>query len=202
MIEVHHLKQSRSRRITWLLEELHLPYTVISYNREPTRLAPPAMKAIHPLGKSPIIKDGDLVLAESGAIVEYIIGKYGDGRLAPKTDTPAHAQYLYWMHFAEGSAMAPLLLLILGERDGAGAANVMAFGESQLKLYFAYVESELAQRPYVVGDEFTGADVQMSFPIEVAAARKYLDAYPNVTAYMKRLQERPAYKAALEKYGP
>jgi glutathione S-transferase len=201
MIEVHHLKQSRSRRITWLLEELQLPYKLVSYAREPSGLAPPAMKAIHPLGKSPIIKDGDLVLPESGAIVEYIIGKYGNGRLAPAPGTPGHTRYLYWLHYAEGSAMVPLLLLILGQRDGAAAANVMSFGESQLKLHFSFIESELAQRPFVVGDQFTGADILMSFPVEVAAARKYLDGYPNVTAYMKRLYDRPAYKAAREKHG-
>ena len=201
MIEVHHLNNSRSHRILWLLEELTLPYEVIAYQRDPvTMLAPPSLYKIHPLGKSPVIKDGELVLAESGAIVEFLVGKYGNGALVPATASAAHAQYLYWLHFAEASAMTQLILKLYLSRvpteTGAPAA-LMARVNAQISTQLDYMESVLAKQPYFAGEAFSAADIQMSFPIIAVTARGGLDAgRPHLMKYLASLQARPAFERA------
>ena len=205
MIEVHHLNNSRSQRILWLLEELELPYDGIPYQREAaTRLAPPALKTIHPLGKSPVIRDGGMVVAESAAIVEYLVGKYGNGRLAPARDfnAPDYVAYLHWLHFAEGSAMLPLLLkLYVGRLKEAGAPLHPRI-ESELKNHFDYMSAALGERDYFVGNQFSAADVQLSFVLDAGASRGPLANYPNLVRLHERLKARPAYQRALERGGP
>lgn len=218
MITVHHLNNSRSQRVLWLLEELDIPYEVKRYERDSkTMLAPAALKKIHPLGKSPVITDGDTTVAESGAIMEYLVGKYGNGRLIPSADTPERLRYTYWLHYAEGSAMMPLLLtLIFSEMPKAPmpffvrpivrqiAAKVKAqFVNPQLTLHFNYIEGELGKAPWFAGDEFTAADVQMSFPVEAAMSRGGIrNTHPNMATWLQKVQARPAYQRALAKGGP
>jgi glutathione S-transferase len=213
MITVHHLNNSRSQRILWLLEELELDYDIQYYERDPkTMLAPATLRQVHPLGKSPIITDGDLTLAESGAIIEYLVERYGQGRLAPALDLPQRLRYTYWLHYAEGSAMPPLLLKLVFDRLEQGPlpffvkpfAKLISnqvkgtFIEPQIAQHFDYLEAELAQNLWFVGDEFTAADIQMSFPIEMAG----LDSSrPKLRDYLDRIHTRPAYKKALERGG-
>ena len=217
MIIVHHLNNSRSQRVLWLLEELGVAYEVKRYERDPaTMLAPAALRAVHPLGKSPVITDGDLTLAESGAIVEYLVERYGKGRLMPAAGTPDHLRYLYWLHYAEGSAMPPLLLKLVFDRVEsapmpffirpiaraiAGRAK-SGFIAPQIKLHLDFMEEEIGKRPWFAGNDFTAADVQMSFPLEAAAARGGLDATrPKLTAFLERIHARPAYQRALQQGG-
>jgi glutathione S-transferase len=218
MIVVHHLNNSRSQRVLWLLEELGTPYEVKRYERNAqTMLAPPELKQVHPLGKSPVIADGDLTLAESGAIIEYLAGKYGGGKLVPPAGTPEHLRYLYWLHYAEGSAMPPLLLSLVFNRvetapmpffirpiaKGIARTARTSFIEPQIKTHFDFIEGELAKRTWFAGNEFSAADIQMSFPLEAAAARAGLDAgRPKIMAFLERIHARPAYQRALEKGGP
>jgi glutathione S-transferase len=205
MIEVHHLNNSRSQRVLWLLEELEIAYDIVPYRRDPaTRLAPPALKAIHPLGKSPVIRDGGLVLAESGAIVEYLVGRYGNGRLAPARDfaSPDYVAYLYWMHFAEGSAMLPLLLrLYVGLLREAGAPLKPRI-ESELQNHFGHMSAALGDSAYFVANTFSAADIQLSFVLDAGAARGPLKDYPNLVRLNERLKARPAYQRALARGGP
>jgi glutathione S-transferase len=218
VIVVHHLENSRSQRVLWLLEELGVPYEVKRYARDPaTMLAPATLRAVHPLGKSPVITDGTLTLAESGAIVDYLAGRYGDGRLVPAPGTPDALRYRYWMHYAEGSAMPPLLLKLVFDRVETapmpffirpvaraivGRAKT-SFIEPQIALHLDFMEQELGRTPWFAGNEFTAADVQMSFPLEAAAARAGLDARrPKLTAFLERIHARPAYRRALERGGP
>ena len=216
MITVHHLNNSRSQRVLWLLEELGLPYEIQHYQRNPaTNLAPPELLQVHPLGKSPVITDGEAAVAETGAIVEYLVDKAG-GRLKPAHGTPQQRRYTYWLHFAEGSAMSPLLLsLILGRIRKAGpffvrpvtrkiADTVMAsFVAPNIQRQLAYMESELATRAWFAGEEFSAADVMMSFPLEVAVVRGGLDAttHPKLADWLARIHARPAYQAALQRGG-
>jgi glutathione S-transferase len=217
-IVVHHLNNSRSQRVLWLLEELGLDYEVKRYERDPeTMRAPAELRQIHPLGKAPVVTDGDLVLAETGAIIEYLVDKYGDGRLAPAPGTPERLRYTYWLHYAEGSAMSPLLLKLIFGRMESGPAPffVRPFAKAiarkvqamvvdpQLKLHLDYLEGELAKAPWFVGDEFSAADIMMSFPLEGAASRGGLDERrPKLMDFLARIHERPAYKKALERGGP
>ncbi|MBI3783942.1 MAG: glutathione S-transferase [Deltaproteobacteria bacterium] len=218
MIIVHHLNNSRSQRVLWLLEELGVAYEVKRYERDAaTMLAPAALKAVHPLGKSPVITDGDTTVAESGAIVEYLVERYGKGNLIPPPGTPERLRYVYWLHYAEGSAMPPLLLKLVFDRLEsapmpffirpvaraiAGRAKSSFIGP-QIKLHLDYMESELAKSPWFAGNDFTAADIQMSFPIEAAASRGGLDSgRPKLMAFLERIHARPAYKRALEKGGP
>jgi glutathione S-transferase len=205
MIEVHHLNNSRSQRILWLLEELEVPYGIVPYQRDPaTRLAPPALRAIHPLGKSPVIRDGGLTIAESGAIVEYLVGRYGDGSLAPARDfaSPDYVAYLHWLHFAEGSAMLPLLLkLYVGLLREAGAPLKPRI-DSELQSHFAYMSAALGERDYFVANTFSAADIQLSFVLDAGAARGPLKDYPNLANLHERLKARPAYQRALARGGP
>ena len=218
MITVHHLNNSRSQRVLWLLEELELPYEIRRYQRDPrTMLAPPELRRVHPLGKSPVITDGDLVVAESGAIIEYLTEKYGNGRLVPAAGSPARLRYTYWLHYAEGSAMLPLLLTLVFNQIAKAPMPFFArpvangivdkvrssFINPQLKLHLDYIESELGRYAWFAGDEFTAADVQMSFPVEAACARGgIVKTHPRLVAFLERIQARPAYRRALEKGGP
>ena len=218
MLVVHHLDNSRSQRVLWLLEELGTPYEIVFYRRDPkTMLAPPALRAVHPLGKSPVVTDGDLTLVESGAIVEYLADRYGGGRLAPAVGTPARLRYTRGLHYAEGSLMPPLLLKLVFHRvetekmpffakpiAKAIAGKVrQAFIDPQLRLHLDYLEGELEHAEWFAGDAFSGADIQMSFPIEAAAARGGLGANrPRLTAWLERIHARAAYRRALERGGP
>ena len=213
MITVHHLENSRSQRVLWLLEELGLDYEIRAYARDPkTLLAPPALRAVHPLGKSPVITDAGRVVAESGAIVTHLTERCG-GALVP-AEAEARARYTYWLHYAEGSAMPPLLLKLVFSRLApaspalvrplvrAVAGRVLGgFVEPELRRHAAYWESELADRPWFCGTEFSAADIQMSFPLEAFAARG-TGAGPRVTDWLARIHARPAYQRALQRGGP
>jgi glutathione S-transferase len=203
MIVVHHLNDSRSQRILWLLEELGLPYEIKRYQRDATtRLAPPELKAIHPLGKSPVITEGAATVIESGAIVDYILRHHGAGRLAPDPQSPAYDLYQQWLHYAEGSAMLPLMLFMYVGRLGDAGAALHPRLESEIANHIGYVNQSLEGRDWLMGDELTGADIQMSFVGEVTGAFGRLATYPNIAAWVARFQARPAYRAALEKGGP
>jgi glutathione S-transferase len=204
MIEVHHLNNSRSQRVLWMLEELGVQYTVIRYERDAkTMLAPPQLKKIHPLGRSPVIRDGDFVLAESGAIVEYLAEKYGAGRLAPTRGTREFETCRYWVHYAEGSLMMQLLVKIYLERVGEPAQALLERVNGAVRMHLAYIEESLGSSQFLTGSTLTVADVQMSFPLEVSVAQGMLsNGQPRLTALLARLHERPAYKAALAKGGP
>jgi len=217
MIVVHHLNNSRSQRVLWLLEELGLPYEIVRYERDPkTMLAPKALRDVHPLGKSPVLVDGDVTVAESGAIVEYLVDRYGEGRLRPAAGTPEALRYRYFLHYAEGSAMPQLLLKLVFSRMETAPVPFFAkpiarmlargaqktFVDPQLKLHLDYLESQLADADYFAGDTLTAADIQMSFPLEAAASRAGLDASrPRLKAFLARIHARPAYRAALERGG-
>jgi glutathione S-transferase len=205
---VHHLNDSRSQRILWLLEELELDYEIVTYSRDATtRLAPPELKRIHPLGKSPVVTDDDLLIHESGAITGYLIRKYGNGKLTPAMGTADYVKFEEWLHYAEGSAMLPLLLRLYTSRLGDAAAPLMPRIDNETENHFSFINSEMEGREFFVGDDLTGADIMMSFPLEAARARGVLASYPALSAFVERMQSRPAYMRALEKggyysYGP
>ena len=202
MITVHHLNNSRSQRILWLLEELDLPYEIKRYQRDAkTNLAPPELKAVHPLGKSPVIEEGGRVLIESAAIIDYLIRRHGAGRLQPNPATADYDTYVQWLHFAEGSAMLPLMLNLYVGRLGEAGAPLHPRIESEVANYLGYLNDVLGQTAYLLGDELSGADIQMSFIGEVAGAQGKLPAYPNLAAWVKRFQARPAYRKAVEQGG-
>ncbi len=218
MIVVHHLNNSRSQRVLWLLEELGLPYEIQKYERDPqTMLAPPSLLKVHPLGKSPVITDGGVTVAESGAIIEYILETYGHGRLVPAVGTPERLRWRYWLHFAEGSAMSPLLLKLIFDKIATSPmpffVKPIARGISNkvqtmmvspnLKRQLDFMEAELGKSEWFAGSEFSAADIQMSFPVEAAAQRAGLDATrPKLMAFLKRIHARDAYQKALERGGP
>jgi glutathione S-transferase len=217
VITVHHLENSRSQRVLWLLEELGLPYEIVRYARDPkTMLAPPALRRVHPLGKAPVITDGDKTLAESGAILEYLVETYGQGRFIPPAGTPGRVRYTMWMHYAEGSAMPPLVMkLVFSRLPGRTpkllrpivrrvmAAAQRGYVDPQLKAHADYWEAALSRHQWFAGDEFTAADVQMSFPLEAAAARgRGTEGRPKVQSFLDRIHARPAYMRALERGGP
>jgi glutathione S-transferase len=219
MLTVHHLNNSRSQRVLWLLEELELPYEIVHYQRDAkTMLAPPELRRVHPLGKSPVVTTDDgLALAESGAIVETVIERFGEGRLAPPAGSAEALRYRYWLHYAEGSAMPPLLLKLIFDkiesskmpffaktiaRAIAGKAK-SSFITPNITTHLDFMEGELGKSEWFAGDAFTGADIQMSFPVEAAQARGGLDASrPKLMAWLARIHARPAYKKALERGGP
>lgn len=218
MITVHHLENSRSQRILWLLEELGLDYEIRRYARDPeTMLAPDELRRVHPLGKSPVVTDGDTVLAESGAIIEALVDRHGADRLRPPPGSEAMQRYRYWLHYAEGSAMPPLLLKLVFDRlseppvpllvrpltAGIAAGVTRKFIAPQLERHFDFIESELNGRDWFTGDAFSAADIQMSFPLEAAAARGVIaDAHPHSLDFLQRIHARPAYQRALERGGP
>jgi glutathione S-transferase len=217
MLVVHHLNQSRSQRVLWMLEELGRPYEIKFYQRDKqTMLAPPELRQVHPLGKSPVITDEGLTLAESGAILEYLAQRYGDGRLRPQPGTPDAVRYFYWMHYAEGSLMPPLLLKLIFDRmpkakmpffarpiaRGLSQGAIKAFVAPNLVRHLDFLEGELASSPWFTGNQFTAADIQMSFPLEAARARGGLDASrPRLMDFLERIHARPAYQRAIERGG-
>jgi glutathione S-transferase len=201
MLIVHHLNDSRSQRILWLLEEVGVPYEIKRYQRDAqTRLAPPELKAVHPLGKSPVITDGDLTIAESGAIVDYIIRTHGNGGLQPEPGR-AHEAYNEWLHYAEGSAMLPLMLNLYVGRLGEAGAPLHPRIDDELANHLGYIEAALQGREYLCGAALTGADIQMSFVGEMAKAFKKLEPYPDLAAWVARFQARPAYRRSIDKGG-
>jgi glutathione S-transferase len=205
MITIYHLETSRSERIVWLMEELGLEYKLEVYPREPTGAAPPPLKAIHPLGKAPAIRDGDTVLAESGAVVDYIVHRHGGGRLAAQPEAPGYARYLYWLHFAEGSLMSLMLIaLVLSRVPEASASPVTARIRERMGQMLSFVDEELGSGPWFAGADFTAADVMMVFPF--TTLRHFLDydlaPYANIAAYLKRIEARPAYQKAMSLAGP
>ncbi|MDR5783364.1 glutathione S-transferase [Caballeronia sp. LZ065] len=217
MLTVHHLNNSRSQRVLWMLEELEVEYELKRYQRNPqTMLAPPELRAVHPLGKSPVVADGDLTLAESGAIIDYLVERYGEGRFSPPPGvSPERVRYTYWMHYAEGSAMPPLLLKLVARRLETAKMPFFArpiarriaqtmqssFIDPQLRLHFGYIEAELAKSPWFAGDAFSAADVQMSFPLEAGSQRAGAKQLPHIRAFLERIHARPAYQRALERGG-
>ncbi|MDB5747282.1 MAG: glutathione S-transferase [Massilia sp.] len=217
MITVHHLNNSRSQRILWLLEELGVEYEIKKYQRDPkTMLAPPELKAVHPLGKSPVITDGDTVVAESGAIIEYLLERYGNGRLVPPAAAPEKRQYTFFLHFAEGSAMPPLLMKLVFDRIENGPMPFFAkpiarsiarkvketFINPNIKNQLDFLEAELAGREWFAGSDLSAADIQMSFPLEAAASRAGLgEQYPKLSSFLQRIHARPAYARALARGG-
>jgi len=214
VITVHHLENSRSQRILWLLEELGVDYEIKHYKRDPkTSLAPPELLRIHPLGKSPVVTDGDSTLAESGAIIEYLVDRYGKGALIPPGGSPERLRYTYWLHFAEGSAMPPLLMKLVFNRIEKGPMPFFArpiargiarkvkqgFIDPNLERIGAHMESELSRSEWFAGDAFTAADIQMSFPIEAMVAR--MGSRPRMAQFLDRIHASPAYQRSLEKGG-
>ena len=218
MITVHHLNNSRSQRVLWLLEELGLDYEIERYERDPkTMLAPASLRAVHPLGKSPVITEDGLTIAESGAIIEYLVERHGKGRLIPPAGTPERLRYTYWLHFAEGSAMSPLLLKLIFSRlprqpmpfvvrpvvRAVSERVLKSFVDPQLRAHRDFMEAELDKSAWFAGKAFTAADIQMSFVVEASAARGGLDKrYPKMADWLARIHARPAYRRALEKGGP
>jgi len=218
MITVHHLENSRSQRVLWLLEELGLPYEVKRYARDrKTSLAPPELAAVHPLGKSPVISDAATVVAETGAIVEYLLDKAGGERLQPAAGSSDRLRFTYWLHFAEGSAMPPLVMALIFAKVRSApmpffakpiakaiADKVMTgFVQPNIDRQLAFMEAELQSRPWFAGSDFSAADIMMSFPLEAAASRGGLDPrYPKLTDFLARIHARPAYQRALERGGP
>ena len=219
MLTVHHLNNSRSQRILWLLEELALPYEIVRYQRDAkTMLAPPELRRVHPLGKSPVVTSDDgLTLAESGAIIETVVERYGQGQLAPVAGTPEALRYRYWLHYAEGSAMPPLLLKLVFDKientpmpffvkpiaKAISGKAKSGFITPQITTHLDFMEAELGKSLWFAGDTFTGADIQMSFPVEAAQSRGGLNASrPKLMAYLERIHARPAYQRALERGGP
>jgi len=202
MIVVHHLDDSRSQRILWLLEELGLPYEITKHRRDPkTRLAPLELKRIHPLGKSPVIEDNGRVVAESGAIIDYILRKHGNGRLQPAPSDANYDDYFHWMHYAEGSGMPALIVRINVARVGEAAAPALPRLDAEISLHLNYLNGALEGRSYILGNALSAADIQLSFIGELAAARFGISSYPNVDSWVKRFQARPAYRAALARGG-
>jgi glutathione S-transferase len=218
MITVHHLNNSRSQRVLWLLEELGLDYEIERYERDPkTMLAPASLRAVHPLGKSPVIAEDGVTVAESGAIIEYLLERHGKGRLIPPAGTPERLRYTYWLHFAEGSAMSPLLLKLIFSRlprqpmpfvvrpvvRAVSERVLKSFVDPQLRAHRDFMEAELDKSAWFAGKAFTAADIQMSFVVEASAARGGLDKrYPKMADWLARIHARPAYRRALEKGGP
>lgn len=218
MITLHHLENSRSQRVLWLLEELRLAYEVKRYERDrKTMLAPPELTAVHPLGKSPVLADGQAVVAETGAIVEYLLDRDGTHALRPAPGTPERLRFTYWLHFAEGSAMPPLTMALVFNRirtapmpffarpiaRGIADKVMSSFIKPNIERQMRFIEAELQSRPWFAGSEFSAADIMMSFPLEAAASRGGLDGgAKKITEFLARIHARPAYRRALERGGP
>ena len=212
MLTVHHLNNSRSQRVLWLLEELGCEYRLERYQRNPvTLLAPPQLQRVHPLGKAPLLTDGERTVAESGAIIEYLLDGYGQGRLRPPPGSDAYLRYRYWLHYAEGSAMPPLLLKLVFQRLPRPVPALLRpvaraiarraqhdFIDPQLRTHIGFWDGELQRAPWFAGAEFSGADIQMSFPLEAAAARSGVPLPASVQGFLERIHARPAYQRALE----
>jgi glutathione S-transferase len=202
MIVVHHLNDSRSQRILWLLEELEVPYRIERYERDPdTRLAPQGLQEVHPLGKSPVIEDNDRAIHESGAIIDYLIRRHGRGKLQPSLGSDAYETYNQWLHYAEGSAMLPLLMNMYIMRLGDAGQPLHPRISGEMANHLGFVDRALEGRDFLLGADFSAADIQMSFVGEVTDAFGQLDNYPNMKAWVERFQARPAYAEALQRGG-
>lgn len=201
MIVVHHLNQSRSQRVLWLLEELGLAYEIACYERDSRNMAPAALRDIHPLGKSPIIQDGERVVAESGAIVDYIVRRHGNGRLRPAEADGLYEDYVYWLHYAEGSAVTPFIMMPIAQSFGKMAAPLRRRVDWEMALNLGFIDQSLSDRAFLLGDDLTAADIQMSFVGELAAASPTIGQYLNIDRWVRRFQDRTAYKAAIERGG-
>ena len=202
MLQVHHLNNSRSQRVLWLLEELGLDYEIVKYQRDATtNLAPESLKAIHPLGKSPVLRDGERTIAESGALLDYLVRVHGGGRLAPAPGTPDHESYLEWLHYAEGSAMLPVMLKLYTARLGEAGAPLAPRIQDEIENHFGYMEAQLQDRDFFVGDALTAADVNLTFAIQAVRLLHGLEKFPRLAAFLERVQSRPAYQRAIEKGG-
>lgn len=218
MITVYHLNNSRSQRILWLLEELGLEYEVVKYLRDPaTFRAPPELRSLHPLGKLPVVVDDGLTLAESGAIVEFILERYGQGRLAPPSGTPERVRYTYWLHYAEGSVMTPLLLKLIFDHietgpvpffvrpvvRGLARAIKKQFAQPEIDRHLDFLEAELGHSTWFAGEDLTAADIMLSFPLQIAAGHAGLDAgRPRLMGFLERVADRPAWRRGVERGGP
>ncbi len=203
MLKVHHLNHSRSQRIVWILEELELPYEIVAHQRDlETRQAPASLKDVHPLGKSPVIVDGDLVVAESGAIIDYLTRVSKPGALRPLESSADYNHFVFWLHYAEGSAMLPLLLALYVGSLGDAGAPLSDRISSEISNNLDFMSSELADKEFFVGDSFSGADIQLTFVLEAAAPRGLLDGRENLKGFVSRMQDRPGYKRAIERGGP
>lgn len=203
MVVVHHLNDSRSQRILWLLEELGVPYEIVHHTRDPeTGLAPPSLKAVHPFGKSPVVEDGGRMIAETGAIADYLLRHYGNGRLQPSLSAPNYDEYVHWMHYAEGSAMPALIVRIYVARIGDAAKEHLPPLDYEVDVHLRYIDHTLEGRDYLLGPDLTAADIQLSFVGELAAARFDFSKYPNIVRWISRFQARQAYKEALTRGGP
>ena len=203
MLVVHHLNNSRSQRVLWLLEELGVDYEIRSYQRDAeTNLAPPELLEVHPLGKSPVITDAGYTIIESGAIIDYIVRHYGDGRLAPPPGTPAHEDYLQWMHYAEGSAALPLMLKLYTSRLPDGGEALQPRINSELDNHLGFMDRAISERDWFVEDSFTAADIQLSFVPQIAQLLYTLEPFPNLADFLERIHAREAYKRAIARVGP
>lgn len=203
MIKVHHLKFSRSTRVIWLMEELGLEYELIAYDRDPLTLrAPESLMGPHPLGKAPVIEDNDCVIAESGAIIEYVVETYGGGKLGPAKGDPERAKYLEWLHYAEGSAIFPILVILIGKMTDDISDGMKGFAQFELDKTLAYIQSAVRSGGYLLESGFSAADIQMSYVIEAARMGGMLEGSSDLSGYLSRLEERPAYKRAIDKGGP
>ncbi len=201
-LKIHHLNNSRSQRILWLLEELGVAYEIVHHQRDAaTNLAPPSLLAVHPLGKSPVIDDDNFVVAESAAIVEYLCERHGGAHLVPARGTESHVRYLQWLHFAEGSAMTPILLRLYTARLGDAAVPLHPRINQQLESHFQYMEDSIEPSGFFVGGGLTGADIMLIFPAEIAVAQGFDAKMPKLTAFVKMVHAMPGYQAALKKGG-
>ncbi len=202
MLTVHHLENSRSQKIVWLLEELGLPYEIVHYSRDPlTQMGPPALKAVHPVGKSPVLDDNGQLLIESGAIVDYLVRRHGAGRLAPDPAGPDFMRYLEWLYFAVSAGMNPIMIKVYARAFGLAGGAMDAAADAELDRALGYIEDRLGDGPWLLGDMFSAADIQLSFVPELARALGSIAAYPRVVAWLARLHARPAFRAALERGG-
>lgn len=202
MIEVHHLNSSRSRRITWMLEELGIDYRIVMHKRDATtNLAPPELKNIHPLGKAPVIRDGGAVIFESGAIIDYLVRRYGNGRFAPRSDSVDYDRYVQFLHYAEGSAMLPLMLRLYVGRLGDAGAPLQPRIDSEIGNHLGFLDAQVTDHDYFVGESLTGADVQLSFVAQIGVTFAGRERFPNLARFVDRVEARPAYQRAISKGG-
>ncbi len=202
MIVVHHLNNSKSQRILWLLEELSLDYEIRGYKRLASGMAPPEMQNIHPLGKAPIVELDGVVMAESGSVVQYVLERYGNGRLMPDRNSPSYPKYLELLHYAEGSMSPPVIMVLLGNLMKVDNPAFKGMTENMARTHLGFVDSLLESEDYLIGREFTAADLQITFILQIAAGQGLLDARPRLREYIARMESRPAYQRALEKGGP
>jgi glutathione S-transferase len=203
VIEVHHLNNSRSQRVLWLLEELGLDYELVRYQRDAeTNLAPKTLEDVHPLGKSPVVRDQGQVLFESGAIIEYILREHGGGKLVPAAASPDFVRYQQWLHYAEGSAMLPVMLKLYLSRLGDAAGPLLPRVHDEFERHFGFMEAELGDRDWFLGDALSGADVQLSFPIQAGRMLFGMDSFPRLAGFLERVKARPAWQRSIERGGP